>query len=174
MSKSRPDKKKARRRYQNEIRKLQREHSQRLTEQYNIATSRQMQIEKLSDQVEEFRITLRDLGNDHSLKRCIPNHDGSLVSVGRVDAREIKIGVSGRYMNEVEKMLVTKLADELIRRGYVRIETVYPRSYEDVSSDCDTITARIDVIPWYKGVKREMVYLDDDRIAMTYKEGDLV
>lgn len=170
MSKSRPDKKKARRRYQNEIRKLQREHSQRLTEQYNIATSRQMQIEKLSDQVEEFRLTLRDLGNDHSLKRCIPNHDGSLVSIWKVNAREIKIGVSGRYVSEVEKELVTKLADELIRRGYVRLETVDQRTYDGNI----TYTARIDVIPWYKTVSREMVYLDDDRIAMTYKEGDLV
>lgn len=170
MSKSRPDKKKARRRYQNEIKKLQREHSQRLTEQYNIATSRQMQIEKLRDQVEEFRLTLRDLGNDRSLKRCIPNHDGSLVSIGKVDAREIKIGVSGRYVNEVEKMLVEKLADELIRRGYVRLETVDPSVYDGNM----TYTARIDVIPWYKIVSREMVYLDDDRISMTYKEGDLV
>ena len=129
-----------------------------------------MQIEKLRDQVEEFRLTLRDLGNDHSLKRCIPNHDGSLVSIGKVNAREIKVGISGRYVNAVEKELVTKLADELIRRGYVRIETVDQRPYDGNI----TYTARIDVIPWYKTVSREMVYLDDDQITMTYKEGELV
>ena len=129
-----------------------------------------MQIEKLRDQVEEFRLTLRDLGNDHSLKRCIPNHDGSLVSIGKVNAREIKVGISGRYVNAVEKELVTKLADELIRRGYVRLETVDQRPYDENI----TYTARIDVIPWYKTVSREMVYLDDDQITMTYKEGELV
>ena len=170
VSKSRPDKKKARRRYQNEVNRLQRELSRSIRVQGEIIGAKEKTIEELRKDYEQLRITLRDLGNDHSLKRCIPNHDGSLVSIGKVDAREIKIGVSGRYVNAVEKELVTKLADELVRLGYVRLETVDQRIYDGNI----TYTARIDVIPWYKTVSREMVYLDDDRIAMTYKEGELV
>ena len=170
MSKSRPDKKKIRRRLKNEHNKeVAKLHELILYKNHEVARV-QGRNEELEKRVEEYRLALREIGNDHSLKRRIPNHDGSLVSIGKVDAREIKVGISGRYVNEVEKMLVEKLADELIRRGYVRLETVDPSVHDGNM----TYTARIDVIPWYKTVRREMVYLDDDRIAMTYKEGELV
>lgn len=174
MSKSRPDKKKIRRRLKNEHNKeVAKLHELILYKNHEVARV-QGRNEELEKRVEEYRLALREIGNDHSLKYEKQRDDGTLVSFTRVNAEEINVKVAGRTKDTVEEKLVHEIALGLIKKSLVRIEAVEPRSYEDMQRGTVTYTARIDVIPWYKTVRREMVYLDDDRITMTYKEGELV
>lgn len=169
MSKCRPDKKKLRRRLQTEhkteVNVLQRV----ISYKDNELSVYKMRNKELEERNEKLRVTLREFGNDHELKYQGFRTDGTLVSYGTVKAEDLEFKVSGRTKDAVEEMLVGKLAKALIANGLVRIEEVYPRSYEDMHRGTVTFSARIDVIPWYKIVKPEIVTLDMDHMGLVAK-----
>ena len=172
VSKCRPNKKKLRRRLQNEHKKEVAELQELILYKNHEVARVQGRTEELEKRVEEYRLALREIGNDHSLKYQGSSTDGTLVSYGIVKAEDLKIKVSGRTKDAVEEMLVGKISKALIENGLVRIEEVYPRSYEDMQRGTVTFTARIDVIPWYKLVKPEIVCFDEDSARMIMREGE--
>lgn len=172
MSKCRPDKKKIRRRLQNKHKKEVAELQELILYKNHEVARAQGRTGELEKRVEEYRIALREIGNDHSLKYEKQKDDGTLVSFAKVKAEDLNVKVAGRTKDAVEEMLVGKLAKALIESGLVRIEEVYPRSYEDMQRGTVTYTARIDVIPWYKLVKPEIVCFDGDSARMIMREGE--
>lgn len=172
MSKCRPDKKKLRRRLQNEHKKEVAELQELILYKNHEVARAQGRTGELEKRVEEYRLALRELGNDHELKYHGSSTDGTLVSYGIVKAEDLKFKVSVRTKDVVEEMLVGKISKKLIESGLVRIEEVYPRSYEDMQRGTVTYTARIDVIPWYKLVKPEIVCFDEDSARMIMREGE--
>ena len=173
MSKCHPNKKKIRRRLQNEHKKeVSGLHRLLLSKNERIRFAED-QVEGLKERVENFRVALREVGNNHELKYEIaPTRDGTLISTGRVNARDLEFKIAGQTKNDVERLLVGKLAKALIENGLVRIEEVEPRDYEDMQRGTVTYKARIDVIPWYKIVKPEIVFLDRDTSRMIMREGE--
>lgn len=171
MSKCHPNKKKLRR-------KLQIEHNKEVKElkrTADLARGSALLFSKrkneLEAEVEELRLALRELGNNHELKYAVgPTKDGTLVSFCRVNAKDLEFKVAGRTKDEVEQTLVGKLAKALIAKGLVRIEQEEHRSYEDMQRGNVTFHARIDVIPWYKCVKPQVVQLDSDLSKLVFRE----
>ena len=173
MSKCHPNKKKIRRRFQNEHNKEVKELKRIADLARGSAILFSKRKNELESEVEELRVALREVGNNHELKYEIePTRDGTFISTGRVNARDLEFKIAGQTKNDVEKLLVGKLADALIRNGLVRIEEVEPRSYEDMQRGTVTFSARVDVIPWWKCVKPEIVYLDRDTSRMVMREGE--
>ena len=173
MSKCIPDKKKIRRRLQNEHKKEVKELQYLLSRKNALLRHEKERADELETRVETLRVALRETGNNHELKYDVePTKDGTLVSFGRVDAKELDFKVAGRTKDAVEQMLVGKLAKALVENGLVRIEQKEPRSYEDMQRGTVTFTARIDVIPWWKCVKPEIVFLDRDDSRMIMREGE--
>ena len=170
MSKCRPDKKKIRRRLQTEhkaeVNVLQRV----ISYKDNELSVYKMRNKELEERNEKLRVTLREFGNDHDLKYQGFRTDGTLVSYGTVRAEDLEFKVSGRTKDVVEEMLVGKISKALIENGLVRIEEVYPRSYEDMQRGTVAFSARIDVIPWYKIVKPEIVILDKDHMGLVTED----
>ena len=164
MSKCHPNKKKIRRRLQNEHKKEVAELQELILYKNHEVARVQGRTEELEKRVEEYRLALREIGNDHSLKYDKQKDDGTLVSFTRVKAEELNVKVAGRTKDAVEEQLAHQIALELIKKNLVRIESVEPRSYEDMRRGTVTYTARIDVIPWYKCVKPECVHLDAHRV----------
>lgn len=172
MSKCRPDKKKIRRRLQNEHKKEVAELQELILYKNHEVARVQGRTEELEKRVEEYRLALRELGNDHSLKYEKQKDDGTLMLFTRVKAEELNVKVAGRTKDAVEEKLVHEIALGLMRKNLVRIEEVEPRSYEDMQRGTVTFTARIDVIPWWKCVKPEIVFLDRDTSRMIMREGE--
>ena len=173
MSKCHPNKKKLRRRLQIEHNKEVKELKRTADLARGSAFLLSKRKNELEAEVEELRVALREVGNNHELKYEIePTKDGTFISTARVNARDIEIKVTGQTKDEVEKILVGKLAKELIAHGLVRIEEVEPRSYEDMQRGTVTFSARIDVIPWWKCVKLEIVFFDRDTSRMIMREGE--
>ena len=173
MSKCRPDKKKIRRRLQNEHKKEVKELQYLLSRKNALLRHEKERADELEIRVETLRVALRETGNNHELKYAVePTKDGTLVSYCQVKAQDLEFKVAGRTKDEVEHTLVGKLAKALIENGLVRIEEVEPRSYEDMQRGTVTFTARIDVIPWWKCVKPEIVFLDRDDSRMIMREGE--
>lgn len=173
MSKCHPNKKKLRRRLQiehnKEVKELKRTADLARGSAYLLSKRKS----ELESEVEELRVALREVGNNHKLKYEIePTKDGTLISTERVNARDLEFKIAGQTKNEVEIILVGKLAKELIAHGFVRIEEVEPRSYEDMQRGTVTFSARIDVIPWWKCVKPEIVFFDRDTSRMIMREGE--
>ena len=171
MSKCRPDKKKIRRRLQNEHKKEVAELQELILYKNHEVARAQGRTEELEKRVEEYRLALRELGNDHSLKYEKQKDDGTFMSFTRVKAEEVNVKVAGRIKDAVEEKLVHEIALGLMRKNLVRIEEVEPRSYEDMQRGTVTFIARIDVIPWYKIVKPEIVFYNDPSVMMM-REGE--
>ena len=172
MSKCRPDKKKIRRRLQTEHKTEVNVLQRAISYKDNELSVYKMRNTELEERNEKLRVALREFGNDHELKYQGFRTDGTLVSYGTVKAEDLEFKVSGRTKDTVEEMLVGKISKALIENGLVRIEEVYPRSYEDMHRGTVTFSARIDVIPWYKIVKPEIVFLDRDDSMMIMREGE--
>ena len=171
MSKCRPDKKKIRRRLQSKINQAEKRYA--ILNDY--ANSRNVLLQKAEDRIEELRVALRNVGNDHNLKYSFSDRNGTLIQTERVSAREIDIQLFGKTLDGIEHILVGRLAKELIERGFVRIEQIEPLNYDDKLRGCVRFSARVDVIPWYECVKPEIVYLDDDRsrMAMSFEKEEI-
>lgn len=176
MSKCKPDPKKLRRRLQTEHKTEVNVLQRAISYKDNELSVYKMRNKELEERNEKLRVTLREFGNDHELKYQGFRTEGTLVSYGTVKAEDLEFKVSGRTKDTVEEMLVGKISKALIENGLVRIEEVYPRSYEDMQRGTVAFSARIDVIPWYKMVKPEMVCLDDDRsrMVMSFEKGEQI
>lgn len=177
MSKCHPNQKKLRRRLQNE-------HKKEVSRLEGAIHYKDQQIsgffektDALRKEIEEKRVIIRELGDNHKLKYNKPSDDGTLVSFARVDATDLEVRAAGYTKDAVEEKLAHQIALALIKKNLVRIESVEPRSYEDMRRGTVIFTARIDVIPWYKCVKPECVHLDAHRVIFDMmnggrKEGD--
>lgn len=172
MSKCHPNKKKLRRRLQNEHKKEVARLEGAIHYNNHQISGFFEKTEALRREIEEKRVIIRELGDNHKLKYDKPSDDGTLVSFARVDAADLEVRAAGYTKDAVEEQLVHKIALELIKKNLVRIEAVEPRSYEDMQRGTVTFTARIDVIPWYKCVKPECVFLDMDASRMIMREGE--
>lgn len=171
MSKCHPNKKKLRRRLQNE-------HNKEVAVLERAIHYKNQQIsgffektDALMKEIEEKRVIIRELGENHGLKYNKPSDDGTLVSFTKVNAADLEVRAAGHTKDAVEEQLVHQIALELIKKNLVRIESVEPRSYEDMRRGTVTYTARIDVIPWYKCVKPECVHLDAEMVILDMLKG---
>lgn len=170
MSKCHPNKKKIRRRARNEYKKevailegAIRYKNQQISGLFE-------KTDALRREIEEKRLIIRELGDNHGLKYNKPSDDGTLVSFARVDAADLEVRAAGYTKDAVEKQLAHQIALELIKKSLIRIESVEHRSYEDMRRGTVTFTARIDVIPWYKCVKPQVIQLDSDLSELVFRE----
>lgn len=127
--------------------------------------------DSLLKEIEEKRVIIREIGDNHGLKYDKPSDDGTLVSFTRVNAVDIEVMASGKTKDAIEDQLVHQIALGLMKKNLVRIESVEPRSYEDMQRGTVTYTARIDVIPWYKCVKPECVRLNAESCILEMMKG---
>lgn len=156
MSKCRPNKKKIARRIRNELKKKL--EAAELSDASHISelSVALNNVNFLQRRVDEFRLALRELGDEHSLKYQKSADSGTLINCVTVPADTIDLKGSGRTKDDVERRLVERLAYELVNRGLVRIEKAEYPSENDMRYGTVTYTGRIDVIPWYKIVKPEI------------------
>lgn len=136
-------KSRSRREIINELKDLRRENG---SLSCALQMSRMAEIEQKRDR-DYFRDRLAELGNDHDLKYMKGADRGTLVSSVTVEPEHITIGGT-TIPGEVNAELARKLADAIIEKGLMRVETD-PDNYPPPRFGVRVI-GRIDVIPWDK------------------------
>ena len=153
MSKCHPNQKRARRRQQQEIKKLQ----NACRAEVNRREMSELKVGELERHTEELRRALREVGSNHNLVYPHSDKDGTLISYAKVNAEELVWTGRIHTKDELENLLVSQLAESLISRGMVRIEEAEYQDPEDRAHGLVAVTARIDVIPWYRLVQPKVV-----------------
>ena len=163
MSKCHPNQKRARRRQQQEIKKLQ----NACRAEVNRREMSELKVDELERYTTELRHALREVGGNHNLVYPHSDKDGTLISYAKVNAEELVWTGRIHTKDELENLLVSQLAESLISRGMVRIEEAEYQEPEDRAHGLVAVTARIDVIPWYRLVRPKVV------ITTNYRYGAL-
>ena len=119
MSKCHPDKRKLKRRLLNEHKKEVVMLQRTIQDKNHQLSGYYEKTDSLLKEIEEKRVIIREIGDNHGLKYDKPSDDGTLVSFTRVNAVDIEVRAAGKTKDAIEDQLVHQIALGLMKKNLV-------------------------------------------------------